>query len=111
MTTLKQIFKFSLECECFKVISIVEKCVECYRSDDRVITTVTENYFCILIKVFVKKIEMIFDDMFYEIAATLLIIYFTIYLIIFTITHLRKNETILIHAEFDDLDQALINFN
>ncbi|KAG8526399.1 putative secondary metabolism biosynthetic enzyme [Bacidia gigantensis] len=109
MTALGQIRAFPLGCECCGVVSAVGKSVSNIRLGARVVAMVKDGSFCNVIRTRAEEVELVPDDVPSEIAATIPIVYFTAYLAVHNIAHLRKDETILIHAAAGGLGQATIN--
>ena len=109
MTALGQIARYPLGCECSGVVSAVGKMVEYARPGDHVIATVKSGSFCNVIRAPVEEVELIPDDIPFEIAAALPIAYFTAYWAVFKVARLCKDESVLIHAGSGGLGQALIS--
>lgn len=109
MTALGQISAYPLGCECCGVVSAVGKSVHSLQPGDRVIATVKGGCFCTTIRATADEVELVPDDIAYEVAAAFPIVYFTAYLAVFKTARLCKGETVLIHAGSGGLGQALIN--
>ena len=65
--------------------------------------------FCNVVRASAEEVELVPEDIPFEIAASLPIVYFTAYYAVFKAARLSKDETILIHAASGALGQALIN--
>ena len=109
MTALGQIARYPLGCECSGVISAVGKMVENFRPGDHVIATVKSGSFCNVIRAPAEEVELISNDIPFEIAAALPVAYFTAYWAVFKVARLCKDESVLIHAGSGGLGQALIS--
>ncbi len=109
MTALGQISAYPLGCECCGVVSAIGKSVHNLQPGDRVIATVKDGCFCNTIRAPAEEVELVSDDIPYEVAAALPIVYFTAYLAVFKIARVCKGETVLIHAGSGGLGQAIIN--
>lgn len=109
MTALGQISAYPLGCECCGVVSAIGKSVDSIRPGDRVIATVKDGSFCNTIRASLEEVELVPDNIPYEVAAALPIVYFTAYLAVFKTARLCKGETVLIHAGSGGLGQAIIN--
>lgn len=109
MTALGQISAFPLGCECSGVVSAVGKSVRSLQPGDRVIATVKDGCFCNTIRTLAEEVELIPNNIPYDVAAALPTVYFTAYLAVFKTARLCKRETVLIHAGSGGLGQAIIN--
>ena len=109
MTALGQISAYPLGCECCGVVSAIGRSVHNLHPGDRVIATVKDGCFCNTIRAPAEEVDLVPDNIPYQVAAALPIVYFTAYLAVFRIARLCKGETVLIHAGSGGLRQAIIN--
>ncbi|KAK9238572.1 hypothetical protein V1525DRAFT_387470 [Lipomyces kononenkoae] len=100
---------YPLGCECAGVISAVGISVKGFRPGDHVIAGARGGAICTTIRVSTNEIEHIPEDLPFDIAASLPIVYFTAYYAVFKVARLTKGETILVHAASGGLGQAIIN--
>lgn len=108
MTALGQISAYPLGCECSGVVTAVGRSVRSLQLGNRVIATVKDGCFCNTIRTLAEEVELVPDDIPYDVAAALPIVYFTAYLAVFKTARLSKGETVLIHAGSGGLGQAII---
>ena len=109
MTALGQISAYPLGCECSGVVTAVGEAVKGFRPGDHVIATVPNGCFCNVIRASVEQVELVPDDIPFNIAAALPIVYYTACWAVFKVARLDKDESVLIHAASGGLGQALIN--
>lgn len=109
MSALGQIDAYPLGCECSGIISAVGQSIQGLKVGDHVIATVKGGCFCNVVRASAEEVELVPQDLPFEIAASLPIVYFTAYYAVFKAARLSKGETILIHAASGALGQALIN--
>ncbi|KAK9490612.1 hypothetical protein V1508DRAFT_424315, partial [Lipomyces doorenjongii] len=109
MSASGQIEPYPLGCECAGVITAVGLSVQGFRPGDRVIANARGGTICTTIRASTNEIEHIPEDLPFDIAASLPIIYFTAYYAVFKVARLVKGETILVHAASGGLGQAIIN--
>ena len=109
MTALGQISTYPLGCECCGVVSAIGKFVQDLRLGDHVIATVKDGCFCNTIRALPEEVELIPNNIPFEVAAALPVVYFTAYWAVFKVARLCKDESILIHAGSGGLGQAIIN--
>ena len=93
--------------ECSGVISAIGKSVEGWNIGDRVVTYKI-GCFSNHVRQQAKAIQRLPDDMSFEVGASLPVAYCTAYQSIVHAAHLRKGETVLIHAATGGLGQATI---
>ncbi|KAK9350529.1 hypothetical protein V1523DRAFT_428941 [Lipomyces doorenjongii] len=109
MSASGQIEPYPLGCECAGVITAVGLSVQGFGPGDRVIANARGGTICTTIRASTNEIEHIPEDLPFDIAASLPIIYFTAYYAVFKVARLIKGETILVHAASGGLGQAIIN--
>ena len=109
MTALGQISAYPLGCECSGVVSAVGEAVKGLRPGDRVIATVPDGCFCNVIRASAEHVELVPEDMPFNVAAALPVVYTTAYFAVFKVARLNKDESVLIHAASGGLGQAIIN--
>ena len=76
---------------------------------DHAISNVLGGCICNVVRSPAMGVERIAQDMPFDVAASLPIIYFTAYYAVVKISRLSKGETILVHAAAGGLGQAIIN--
>ncbi|KAK3169216.1 hypothetical protein OEA41_008599 [Lepraria neglecta] len=79
MTALGQISIYPLGYECCGVVSAIGKFVQDLRLGDHIIATVKDGCFCNTIRASTKEVELIPDNIPFEVTAALPVIYFTAY--------------------------------
>ena len=109
MSALGQIDAYPLGCECSGIISAVGQSIQGLKVGDHVIAVVNGGCFCNVVRASAEEVELVPQDLPFEIAASLPIVYFTAHYAVFKAARLSKDETILIHAAAGALGQALIN--
>jgi NADPH:quinone reductase-like Zn-dependent oxidoreductase len=109
MSASGQIDPYPLGCECAGVVSAVGKSVQDFCPGDHVIANVPGGCICNTIRASTREVEHIPQDIPFEIAASLPIIYFTAYYAVIKVARLCKDETILVHAASGGLGQAIIS--
>jgi NADPH:quinone reductase-like Zn-dependent oxidoreductase len=111
MSASGQIDPYPLGCECAGVVVAAGKSVQDFCPGDHVIANVPGGSICNTIRASTREVEHIPQDMPFEIAASLPIIYFTAYYAVIKVARLCKDETILVHAASGGLGQAIINLS
>ena len=110
MIALGQIPPDGLGCECAGIVSSVGKSVSHIRTGDRVIVVPRDGgCYSNRLRVTPEEVDIIPEDMPFEIAASLPITYLTAYWAVFQSARLQRDESVLIHAASGGLGQALIN--
>ena len=109
MTAMGQISAYPLGFECSGVVSAVGEAVEIFRPGDRVIATVPDGSFCNVIRASAEQVELVPDDIPFNVAAALPVVYYTAHWAVFKVARLNKDESVIIHAASGGLGQALIN--
>ncbi|PVH89083.1 putative polyketide synthase [Cadophora sp. DSE1049] len=94
--------------ECAGVISRIGKSVEGWDIGDRVVTY-RVGCFCTHMRQQAKAVQKLPDDMPFEVAASMPVVYGTAYYSILKAARLRKDETVLIHSASGGLGQAAIH--
>jgi acyl transferase domain-containing protein/NADPH:quinone reductase-like Zn-dependent oxidoreductase len=107
MMAMGQVKTEPLGLECSGVVTAVGKNVVGYSVGDRVVTYAQGTY-CNRLRQQACAVQIIPDDMSFETAATIPIVFCTAYHSVFEAARLRKGESILIHAASGGLGQALI---
>ena len=109
MTAMGQIPPSPLGVECSGVVSAVGEAVEGFRPGDRVIATIPDGSFCNIIRASAEQVEIVPDDIPFNVAAALPVVYYTAYWAVYKVARLNKDESVLIHAASGGLGQAIIN--
>ena len=109
MTAMGQISAHPLGFECSGVVSTVGKAVEGFRPGDRVIATIPNGSFCNIIRASAEQVEVVPDEIPFDVAAALPVIYYTAHWAVYKVARLDKDESVLIHAASGGLGQAIIN--
>ena len=109
MTALGQISEYPLGCECSGVVSAVGEAVQALRPGDRVVATVPDGCFCNVIRASAEHVELVPEDIPFDVAAALPVVYHTAYWAVFKVARLNKDESVLVHAASGGLGQAIIN--
>lgn len=94
--------------ECAGVISRIGKSVEGWDIGDRVVTY-RVGCFCTHMRQQAKAVQKLPDDMPFEVAASMPVVYGTAYYSILKAARLRKGETVLIHSASGGLGQATVH--
>lgn len=93
--------------KCSGIITAVGKSVDSFKVGDRVATYI-DSTFANLVYPLAEAVQGIPEDMPFEVAASIPIVYCTAYQAIFNVAHVRKGETVLIHAAAGGMGQATI---
>ena len=109
MTAMGQISASPLGFECSGVVSAVGEAVEGFRPGERVIATIPDGSFCNIIRASAEQVELEPDDIPFDVAAALPVVYYTAHWAVYKVARLNKDESVLIHAASGGLGQAIIN--